>query len=1084
MNPSHLLAGRYRLIEPLGEGRIGTVWLAHDRKAGVDVAIKIPHAWQGRNPEFVARFRRELLTGMRLHHPSIVRSLDTGQHDGMPFLVMELVQGAPIHIWFESSRRDFDALAELLTQLLDALGYAHGHRLVHQDLKPANVLVDEKGRVHITDFGLAGRLEDQTRVSETGEMLVDLAYLSPEQAMGERGDVRSDLYSLGAVLYHVLTGRAPVEARDPAQFLLAILNQAPHPPHRVRQDIPSWLARLTMRMMARQPDERPASATEVQRLLQRQSMRKAEPLPAGKRRSLLGRDEPLAELRGLLTEVKGGRGLTVRITGTAGIGKTSLVEEFLRRSRPVASVKVQASGLQPLHPGLLEKALGGSGTLLERLSARLAQGPLILVVEGAHEATPELVEALRSLAVPERALMQILTDRPGKVRHEGITAWLNESPHRILLRGFSREICTRYVEETVWATPPDAAVGWLMKMTHGNPLHLGMLLRQLEGTNLQISGVVATWEEPRDIPRTLPDLISWIIERQGPDATAVISMAACLEERFELGLLQSVVTYEERVLEDTLDGLVRAGLLEELWENGVQQYAFAHEPIWRVALHRVPERRQRRFCLLTGNLTAGVDPERAARFFVRAHRPAQAVEQFMLLANHELGEGFFETAAFMAGRAEALAAEEGLAREQTAALMLRARALALAEHYTLAREAASRVLKQTPTPEQATEARTLLRRTPIDPKRKPTPAAKKKPVATRPPAQGELAPELALSPAAKRAVLGARKKGVAPPPAPKKGVAPPARAVKPPSRGVAPPPKKTVEPKSKTVSPAREAASVAPPARKSQSVAPPARGPARPAKTGAQPSAEPNWATTGTSTTPTASAGEAAGSRARPEPLFGIKPPSQGVRLQDEEYPGLLGLVKPPKPPRGAPSSEETRLGPGPQGKVGPAGRVRPPRSPYLSGAVSERPGPPRLPSSWAPAPSPVSQEHDSDEPLAPARLAGPVSAEVTPPRPGGPTVEPSVELGPPSVELPNPDRAQPLATEVSQEPPAPPPDLTPEFVEPPETAARRRYETARAAGDRAAAASAADELARIYEGKRERQKATLWRHQARILNS
>lgn len=1015
MNPSELLSGRYRLIEPLGEGRIGTVWLAHDRKAAVDVAIKIPHSWQGRNPEFVARFRRELLTGMRLHHPAIVRSLDTGQHQGMPFLVMELVQGAPVPIWFESTRRDFDALAELLTQLLDALSYAHNHRLVHQDLKPANILVDVQNQVHITDFGLAGRLEDQTAVSETGEMLADLAYLSPEQAMGERGDVRSDLYSLGAVLYHVLTGRPPVEARDPAQFLLAILNQSPQPPHRVRQDIPSWLARLTMRMMARQPEDRPATAAEVQRVLQRQSARQAEPSPAGKRRSLLGRDEPLAELRGHLNELKNGTGALVRITGTAGIGKTSLVDEFLRRARPVAGIKVEATGLQTLHPGLLEKALGGSGTLLDRVGQRLANGPLILVVEGFHDASPELAECLRDLAGRQLPLLILLTERPGG---KGRPEWLGEVPHRILLRGFPRDICARYVEESLWAAPPEAAVGWLMKMTHGNPLHMGLLLRQLEGTYLQLSGVIATWEEPRDVPRTLPDLINWIIERQGPDATSVIGMAACLEERFELGLLQSVVTHEERVLEDTLDGLVRAGLLEERWENGVQQFCFAHEPIWRVALHRVPERRQRRFCLLTGNLTAGIDPERAARFFVRAHSPAPAVEQLLLLARREFEEGFFETTVFLTSRAETLAEEAGLEARQTEALMLRARALAGAEHFQAARESAHRVLKRQPTSEQAAQARSLLRRTPIEARKKtlvvkPPAPPRRRPgtsPAQRPPTA--LAPELALSPAAKRAVLGARKKGVAPP-------APPART---PKKSVAPPPKK-------------EAASVKPPTRKTP-VAPPK------------------------------------------EPLFGIKPPKQGVSMDAEEYPGLLGLVKPPKAAPGS-SSEEPRSVAGPQGRVGPAGRVKPPRSSLTQGYLATR--------SRTPAPSPVVHPTDQiepEEPLAPGRLAGPITAEVTPP-PAAPAAAPELEAVTPAPEpTPPPDRVLPQVSEAVQEPPAPPPDQTPEHLEPPEMAARRRYETARAAGDRETAARAAEELARHFESTRERQKANLWRHQARILNS
>lgn len=1013
-----MLAGRYRLTEPLGAGRIGTVWLAHDRKLDQDVAVKIPHPWQGRNPEFMARFRRELLTGMRLHHPAVVRSLDTGQHEGLPYLVMELVQGAPIHLWFEAhARRDFEALSEVLEEILDALSYAHGQRLIHQDLKPDNIMVDEGGQVHITDFGLAGRLEDQTRTDDTGAMMADLAYLSPEQAMGERGGVRSDLYSLGAVLYHVLTGRPPVEARDPAQFLLAILNQSPQSPHRLRGDIPAWLTRLTMRLMARQPEDRPASAAEVARLVQRQGSRQSDPMPAGKRRNLLGRDEELSQLRGYLQELKGGRGTVVRVTGTAGSGKTSLVEEFLRRARPVAHCKVQSSAMQPLHCGLLERALGGQGTLAERLRQRLAQGPLILVVEWAHEATPELVERLRALLADQPPVLLILIDRPGKARFEGTTQWLNEARHRLVVRGLTRDFCARYVEEHLWAAPPDAAVSWLMRMTHGNPLHLGLLLRQLEGTALQLSGVVATWEEPRDVPRTLTDLLNWVLERQGPDASAIMSMAASLEERFELGLLQSVVTYEERVLEDTLDGLVRAGLLDEQWEGGVQQFLFAHEPIWRVALHRIPERRQRRLCLLAGNLTAGVDPERAARFFARALNAPRAVEQLLLAAERDFETGLPECAAFLSGQAERLASEDGhLAEELVRAVLLKARALAAGGHNQAAREAAHRTLKLSPSAEQADQARTLLRRTPIEPGKKPAavaPAAK----ARSSPAPPELAPELALSPAAKRAVLGARKKGVAPP-APR---VEPARAGKTPAPALTPP----------TSVPRRTEKPVAP----QPAAAPTAGRTPQPVKTPTRPAAAPRG---GTSTS---------------GPARTVSPAARA-------------------------SSEAQAVVPGSSAPVAPRPVKLP--SPVLTARVQ-----PQLPPVVHPA-----QRAEPDEPLAPGRLSGPMAAGVQAPQlvPPAPATAPppSALAEPPRPEPPppSPERAQPQVTQVAQEPPAPPPEQIPEFVEPPEMAARRRYETARAAGDRASAARAAEELARHFEAAHDRQKASLWRHQARLLSS
>jgi len=278
MQPGDLLASRYELLELLGEGRIGQVFRAAEKSTGSQVAIKLPHAWHHRNPEFSARFRREHLTGMRLTHPAIVRSLATGEHKGIPFLVMELVDGLPLERWFVSTGRDFEALAEVLDQSLDALAYAHAHRVVHRELKPANVLVTPEGHPRLLDFGLAGRLEDQLTRGRSLPGDLGLAYLSPEQAMGERGDERSDLYSFGACLYHLVAERPLFEPTGAADLLLAHLNEHPVPLSSLRTAVPIWLDRLVLRLLAKHPDRRPQSAVEVQSWIRRRRLPRTAPV--------------------------------------------------------------------------------------------------------------------------------------------------------------------------------------------------------------------------------------------------------------------------------------------------------------------------------------------------------------------------------------------------------------------------------------------------------------------------------------------------------------------------------------------------------------------------------------------------------------------------------------------------------------------------------------------------------------------------------------------------------------------------------------------------------------------------------------
>lgn len=624
MQPGDVLASRYELLELLGEGRIGQVFRAAERGADQHVAIKFPHAGHHRNPEFAARFRREHLTGMRLTHPAIVRSLDTGDHQGVPFLVMELVEGLPLERWFASTGRDFEALAEVLDQSLDALAYAHAHRVVHRELKPANVLVTPEGHPRLLDFGLAGRLEDQLARTGDGRDL-GLAYLSPEQAMGERGDERSDLYSFGACLYHLVAERPLFEATGAADLLLAHLNEHPVPLSSLRTAVPIWLDRLVLRLLAKHPDRRPQSAVEVQSWIRRRRLPRTAPVRQPE--PMLGRERELEKLAASVKRLKSGRSSIWRVFGPAGVGKTRLADAVLELAehQGCGSLRIAAPAGEDLYLGLVTRALGrGYGSVAERFEERTVDRPLLVIFDDFHQADPVVAGLLEELAAGLKgvSLMLLVLDRPG-ARHEATRLVLDKLPQQLELTGLDRDTCARLVEDKIWASPPPEATAWLHRVTDGNPQFLKLLLERLEGTHLQVLGGQASWNPPipAETPSDLDDLVTRNLEREGREVADLLGVGACLGEWFEFNLLKAMVLQEESSLEQTLERLVRIGSLREEWESGVVAYRFADKVLWAAALRRVDERRQRRIHLLAAAFlerSGNVSPARLARHYQQA----------------------------------------------------------------------------------------------------------------------------------------------------------------------------------------------------------------------------------------------------------------------------------------------------------------------------------------------------------------------------------------------------------------------------------------------------------------------------------
>ena len=255
-----MLGGRYRLVELLGQGGMATIYRATDTQLGRDVAVKLLRPEYLRDPDFSSRFRHEAQSAASLSHPNIVGVHDYGEDPDGPFIVMELVDGEDL----ASILRANGALpprqaARIASAVVRALAAAHARGIVHRDIKPGNVVIGRDGRVKVTDFGIA-RAVAESALTLPGTTLGSVHYFSPEQARGEATTASGDMFSLGIVLFEMLTGQRPWEGDSAAAVAIARLSGPTPDPRTVRPSVPEGLAAIVHRALALEPANRWSSA--------------------------------------------------------------------------------------------------------------------------------------------------------------------------------------------------------------------------------------------------------------------------------------------------------------------------------------------------------------------------------------------------------------------------------------------------------------------------------------------------------------------------------------------------------------------------------------------------------------------------------------------------------------------------------------------------------------------------------------------------------------------------------------------------------------------------------------------------------
>ncbi len=596
--------GPYRVISRLGRGGMATVFLVEHRESGEHRALKLLLAGLEDRDEATQRFAAEFRLLRQLDHPNITRAFDQGEWQGRAWFAMEEAEGEDLRQrgsdWKDlPPPQRFVTAEKVLVQIASALAYIHERGLVHRDITPGNVKVTDDGAVKLMDFGVAKAPGHDLTIA--GEMVGTVAYMSPEQIRGEPIDARADLYSLGAVLYLMLAGKRPFNARTLPGYLEKHLNMAPRPPQELDPFVPAHLNEITLRLLEKNPSDRYGSALHLLAVLDRSDARQRSGDLKHWPPTLVGRTREQARLRECLAALPSGWGSVVLLESPAGFGRSRLVAEVhswaFEMGIPVASGQCDPD--DPPFGGfaeILSDLVGADDPLAEPLEAAFRDGegpverflvlqafrdllrerlPRVILLDDVHHAdrgTADLLAYLlrNHLGLAEDPVFFVLTRRPP----EGVDPLqdLIDDPDLGLLHTILAPLDSTAVEELLLQLLPDdlrsrRLADRLRREGEGNPHFIVEMIRGLvdEGViRLGDHGSYTLGLELSEVTRTKLPLPSSIREalRERLQPLSLEARAVARQEVNLDVLLEALGDTEESLL-DQIDELLDGGVARQ-----------------------------------------------------------------------------------------------------------------------------------------------------------------------------------------------------------------------------------------------------------------------------------------------------------------------------------------------------------------------------------------------------------------------------------------------------------------------------------------------------------------------------------------
>ncbi len=661
--------GPYRIDRELGSGGMGKVYAA-TAPDGMRVAVKVVHPHLVEQPGARERFLREALSGLSIASQNVVRTIECLETEvegkRVPALVLEFVEGRDLAALLDETKRVPEDLCRYLArEVARGLDAIHGAGIVHRDMKPGNVLMTSAGEVKVMDLGLARQASGEDRMSQTGTFMGTAAYAPPEQFFGKKDlDPRSDLYSLGAMLFELATGRVPFQAEAIGDLVRQVLrDKAPRIGTLAPQTTP-FFEELVATLLEKQPERRFATAAELGEVLDgaeagdwwaavsvRVQMESRKPLRrvrVQRETEMWGREDDLAELRGVWEGAKGGKGAVVLLEGEAGIGKTRLVEELLAAIEMEDDAQILVGRHDPAGAGSAAEALGAAfraqlGT--DDLDARLAEllpetpllvpafaallrgepapadamaltpeslrtlfvslaralaadAPLVLVVDDLHFATDEgraLFQAV-ALAVEGSPLMLVGTARPGLP-----AKWVDAVTRR---ENAVRHEVRRLDEETVRASlvrhlgggwEAESVAAQVASRAGGNPYFVVEVLRQLGERGHLARTADGAWRvtalpSELGLPATVRELVAQRLAALAAANRDLLEAAACQGHEFDGRLVAESLA---RPRMEVLRALGRLEHATSLVRAAGTRFAFDHHIVHEVLYEMTaPSRRE------------------------------------------------------------------------------------------------------------------------------------------------------------------------------------------------------------------------------------------------------------------------------------------------------------------------------------------------------------------------------------------------------------------------------------------------------------------------------------------------------------